>query len=75
MRAHVRAVAWIALFGVVGAVAVGADQFGPRIGEMLAQLPTSWSLVPVFLTRGATLGLIIGLVGRWGTSYELSNEP
>ena len=75
MHAHVRPTAWIALLGALGAVAVGANQFGPRLGEMLAQLPTSWSLLPIFMAGGAMFGLIIGLVGRWGTVYELSNEP
>jgi hypothetical protein len=75
MRAHVRLVAWIALFGVIGVIAVGANQFGPRLGEMLAQLPASWALLPVFLAGGAMLGLVIGVIGRLGTFYELSNEP
>jgi hypothetical protein len=75
MHAHVRPATWIVLLGVLGAMNVCLDRFGPYLGEALAQLPSSWSLLPVFLAVGALCGVIFGLIGRWGIVYELSNEP
>jgi hypothetical protein len=75
LHAHLRPAAWVAFISVVGAVALGADQFGSRIGEAFVLLPANWPLLPFFLVGGALLGLIFGLIGRWGTIYDLSNEP
>jgi hypothetical protein len=70
-----RPAAWVALCCLLGAIAALGNLLGPGGGEALAQLMGSWSPLIVFLLVGALFGLIVGLIGRWGTVYELSNEP
>jgi hypothetical protein len=75
MYAHVRPAAWVALCCLLGAIDALGTLLGPSLGDAFARLMESLSPLFVFLLVGALLGLIIGLIGRWGTVYELSNEP
>ena len=68
LHMHVRPAAWMALIGVLAALAAAGEQVDPSFGE-------NWPPLLVYLIGGALLGLIFGLIGRWGTAYELSNEP
>src|ERR1700758_2125469 len=62
MRAHVRPSAWVGFAAVLAVINV----LGPSFGEALAWLMENWSPLAVFVMLGALLGLIGGLIGRWG---------
>jgi hypothetical protein len=72
-RERMRPAGWIAITGVF--IFLSISQV-PWSGEFLwSQSLPDWLRDSLVVIEGGLLGLIVGLIIRWGLKYELSNEP